>query len=196
MDIIAPMFWCNEDRIRELASKNPKILEWVEQGYITVTPGNVTDERIIKRDIRRFAQKFRIVGIVYDATYAVSLVQQLIEGELGPNDEVIWEGLDIAEKAMSQGTLTQTGPVADFEADLKQKLIRQDQNPVLAWQFNNATTKEDGRGHRVIQKEHRKSFRTVDGCQAAVMGRWGVRDCRDWQITDLSFYEDNDVEMI
>lgn len=196
VDIVDPMFWCNEVRLRELAAKYPKILDWIQQGWIRETPGNVTDLRIVKRDIRKYAEDHSIVGIVYDATYAENLIQDLLDGETGPNGEIIWPGLIIGEQAMSQGALTQTSPVADFENDLKQGLIRHDMNPVLTWQFGHATVKEDGRGHRLIQKENRKSFRTVDGCQAAVMSRWGVKDCREWEIQDLTFYDSNEVEFL
>lgn len=196
VDIVSPMFWCNEERIRQLATKYPKILEWVRDGFIKELPGNVNDLRVIRNDIRSFCERHNVVGIVYDATYAETIIQELTEGEIDPDGNETIPGLGIGEQAMSQGALTQTGPVADFENDLKSQKIRHDGNPVLGWQFSHATVKEDARGHRVIQKENRKSFRTVDGCQAAVMSRWGVRDCRTWEIETHDYYDNNEVEII
>lgn len=196
VDIPFPMFWCNEDRINDIAVKHPKILQWVEAGLIRVNPGNVTNLSNIKRDIREFCNKNKVVGIVYDATYAEQLIQNLTEGEHGPDGEYVYEPLQIGEQAISQGMLTQTGPVADFENDLKRSVIGHDDNDVLTWQFGHATVKEDARGHRLIQKENRKSYRTVDGCQAAVMARWGALDFTGWEIRDLNFYAKNDVEYV
>lgn len=196
VDIIQPMFFCNQDRIKELASKYPQVLKWVEDGFIIVSDGNVTDMSDIKEWIRSFAEKRKVVGIVYDATYAEMLIQNLTEGERGPTGEIVWPALEIGEQAISQGILTQTGPVADFENDLKRGAIRHDGNPVLSWQFGHATVKEDSRGHRQIQKENRKSFRTVDGCQASVMSRWGALDCTEWKIVSHTFYETHEVESI
>lgn len=190
------MFWCNEDRIRTIAQKWPTILEWQERGLIRVNPGNVTDLRIIKRDLREFCQSHHVVGIVYDATYAEPLVQDLSEGELGEDGSFIHEPLPIGIQSMSQGRLTQTGPVADYENDLKAQKTRHEDNPVADWQFGHAAVSEDKRGHRMIQKENRASYRTVDGCQAAVMGRWGVLDFDGWEIQTFDFYKHNEVEMV
>jgi phage terminase large subunit-like protein len=196
VDIVEPMFWCNEARIKELAVHYPRFLEWVEMGLIKVNPGDVTDMRAVKRDIRKFCQRRNVIGIVYDATYAETLIQELVSGEFDADGKTTVAGLPIGEQAISQGMMTQTGPVADFENDIKRKALRQDENEVLTWQFGHATVREDSRGHRLIQKENRKSFRTVDGCQAAVMARWGVMDCKEWVIQTLDHYAKNNVEYV
>jgi len=196
VDIVGPMFWVNEARLRELAGHYPKFLEWRDQGMIQVNEGDVTDLRIVKRDLRKFCESHNVIGIVYDATYAETLIQELVFGEFGIDGEIAIPGLGIGEQAISQGMMTQTGPVADFENDIKRKAIRQDGNEILTWQFGHATVREDKRGHRLIQKENRKSFRTVDGCQAAVMSRWGVIDCKEWTIQTLDYYSKKPVEYI
>lgn len=196
VDIISPMFFSNEERIQNIATKYPEIQRWVEAGHILVSEGNVNKISDIMRWIREFCETHNVFGIIYDATYAEPLIQGLLEGERGPDGNIVWPALDIGELPMSQGVLTQTGPVADFENDLKQQVIRHDGNPVLTWQFGHATVKEDRRGHRQIQKEDRKSFRTVDGCQAAVMSRYGAIDCNSWKIPSRTFYEHNEVESI
>lgn len=190
------LFWSNEFRIQQIAVKHPDVLKWVDRGLIRVNPGNVIDLRIVKRDIRDFCQKHQVVGIVYDPTYAETIIQELTEGEFGPDGDMMFDPLPIGEQSISQGTLTQTGPVADFENDLLRGAIRHDDNEVLTWQFGHATVKEDARGHRVIQKENRKSFRSVDGCQASVMARWGAMDFKGWEVASLDFYNDNDVEFV
>lgn len=196
VDIVGPMFWCNDERLKELAGYYPKFLEWVDMGLININAGNVTDLRVVKRDLRKFCERRNVIGIVYDATYAETLIQELVSGEFDADGRTTVNGLAIGEQAISQGMMTQTGPVADFENDLKRKAIRQDDNAILTWQFSHATVREDSRGHRLIQKENRKSFRTVDGCQAAVMARWGVCDCKEWVIQTLDHYAKHPVEYV
>lgn len=189
-------FWCNEDRIKTIAKMHPDILDWVSSGYIKQTPGNVTDLRVIKQDLRAFIKSHRVVGIVYDATYAEPMMLDLENGEMAEDGSFSHEPLAIGIQPVSQGRMTQTGPVADFENDLKAVKIRHENNPVADWQFGHATVDEDKRGHRVIVKENRQSYRTVDGCQAAVMGRWGALDFDGWEFESFEYYKNNDVEYV
>jgi phage terminase large subunit-like protein len=196
VDIVNPMFWCNQERIEQLIAFYPEMAKWRDQNLIRIVGDNTTDLRAVKRDIRKFCEKHFVVGIVYDATYAETLIQDLTAGEFGPDGDLMFPALAIGEKPFSQGILTQTGPTADFENELKDKMIRHDGNPVLTWQFGHATVKQDGRGHRQVQKEDRKSCRTVDGVQAAIMSRWGCLDNKDWEIQVLDFYDSNPVEYV
>lgn len=196
VDISKPMFWCCQERIDEIAVKFPGIQDFVDEGHIRVNEGDVTDMRIIKNDIRQFCLEHNVIGIVYDAKYAEWLIQQIVDGELDPAGNVLVEGLPIEEQAISQGIMTQTGPVVDFENSVRSKATRHDDNPVLGWQFGHATVYTDRQGNRRIQKEDRHSFRTVDGCQASVMARWGAVDFSKWTVDVRNFYENNEVELV
>ena len=190
------IFWCNEERIKTIAKMHPQILEWVDAGFIRVNKGDVTDLHVIKRDLREFINRNRVVGIVYDATYAEPMMQDLEGGEVGPDGSFTYSPLPIGIQPMSQGRMTQTGPVADYENDLRAKKIRHEDNPVATWQFGHAAVSEDKRGNRMIIKENRQSYRTVDGCQAAIMGRWAALDFSEWSIESFDYYEKNEVEFI
>ena len=190
------MFWTNAERLKVLARQVPEVLQWERDGHIRVNTGNVIDLRIIKRDLREAIQRLKCLGIVYDPTYAETIIQDLIEGELDADGKLSIPPLPIGEQRMSQGVLTQTGPVADFENDLKRGVIRHEGHPVLEWQFSHANVRENKAGHRVIEKEDRKSFRSVDGCQASVMARWGALDYSEWQIEACDYYDSNEVEFL
>lgn len=190
------LFWCNEDRIKTIGIKYPEIIKWADAGFIKTTPGNVTDLRQVKRDLRDVCKRYKTVGIVYDATYAETIVQDLVDGEPDERGGWIHPPLPIGEQAMNQGRMTQTGPVADFENDLKERKFRHEDNPVASWQFSHATVSEDKRGHRMVVKESRSSYRTVDGCQASIMSRWGALDFTEWEYKSFDFYVHNDVEFV
>jgi phage terminase large subunit-like protein len=120
----------------------------------------------------------------------------LTAGELDADGNLMVDPLPIGEQAISQGIMTQTGPVVDFENGVRSRVIRHDDNPVLTWQFGHATVYTDRQGNRRIQKEDRHSFRTVDGCQACVMARWGAVDFTEWTTHVLDYYVKNEVEYV
>lgn len=194
--ILRPYYWCAEDIMEQRAVKVPKMLDWASAGFITATPGNVIDFRTIERDMRKLVEKFSPVGLVYDATYAELLIQNLVEGVLGPDGEYIHQPLSIGERAFSQGMLTMTAPTTDFESDVRKQRIVHEDHPVLSWQISNANVKEDNAGNIKVVKENRESFRTVDGVVAAIMARWGLLDCNDFNATSFDYYLNNDVEFI
>lgn len=194
--LIRPYFWCPETIVRDRASKIPEFTDWALEGYIKATPGNVIDFRVIEKDLRDLMLRYDVKGMTYDATYAEDLVQRITEGVVGPDGGFVYEPVAIGEKAVSQSILTMTGMTTDFENDLKSGRVRHENHPVLTWQIGNASVKEDNKGNIQVVKENRDSFRTVDGVVAAIMGRWGLVDCEDFDIQSLDYYVNNDVEFV
>jgi len=193
---LKPRFWCAEEIMEQRAYKVPEMLDWSKQGFITATPGNVIDFRTIERDMRADILGYKCKGIVYDHTYAEMLIQNLTEGVTDAAGNMIVEPLPVGERAFSQGIMSMTGPTTDFENDVKKERLIHDGNPVLDWQAGNAGIKEDNKGNIHVVKESRASFRTVDGIVAAIMARWGLTDCTDFNITSLDYYVDNNLEFI
>jgi len=193
---LKPHFWCAEEIMEQRAYKIPEMLDWSKQGFITATPGNTIDFRTIERDLREGITKYNCKGIVYDHTYAEMLIQNLTEGVTDSTGKFIEEPLPVGEKAFSQGIMTMTGPTTDFENDVKKSRLIHDGHPVLDWQAGNAGIKEDNKGNIHVIKESRASFRTVDGIVAAIMARWGLTDCTDFNITSLDYYVNHDIEFV
>lgn len=189
--MIRAFFWCNAKRIRQLATFKPEILEWVDAGFIKVTSGDTHDTGLIKRDLRELIVKNNVIGMVHDPYYCDEIVNFLRDGETDKKGEWVWEPVLSAEQIvrMSQQKATQTGPTTFFEEDVINGKLMHEDNPVLDWQFSHAVIGQDKQGNIVIQKENRESFRTVDGCQASVMTRFGVLDYPDFQTAVLNTYE-------
>lgn len=191
---LRPYFWCAEDIIKERVPKIHGFLDWTRGGYIKETPGNVIDFGVIERDIRKVCENYNVKGLVYDATYAEDLIQRLTEGVQGPDGNYVYPPISIGERAMSQSIVSMTQATTDFENDCKSGIIRHDNNPVLSWQIGNASIKENNNGDIKVVKESRESPRTVDGVVAAIMARWGLIDCLDFNISSMDYYVSNDVE--
>ncbi len=52
---------------------------WAREGYLTLMPGEVLDQRLIKRDIQRLADTYRIKEIAFDRWNAFQLAVELEE---------------------------------------------------------------------------------------------------------------------
>ena len=89
-----------------------------------------------------------------------------------------------------------TAPTTDFENDIKSQRIWHDDHPVLTWQIGNANIRQDKTGNIKVEKETRESVRTVGGVVAAIMARWGLVDCKEFNITSYDYYVNNDLEFV
>lgn len=193
-----PIFWTNATRLSHLQAKYEAFNLWEAQGLIRYSHGHATSESMIAKDLHEVCTKYNVIGMVHDPWHCNGIVDFLTNGVKGPNGEIIYEPILSPTQvyAMLQTTNKQAGPVASYERDLNRELIGHEDHPVLTWQFGHATVKSDGNGNIKIEKENRKSFRTVDGVQAAVMGRYGLLDHKDFADSRLNFYEQNTLEEI
>lgn len=193
-----PIFWTNRKRLDDLAKLVPKMQEWEDGGYIRVCPGNANSNLLIARELRAEIQRFNVVGFVYDQWHSDPIVEYLTQGIRGPDGNLVYEPVLSPEQCvrMDQGTGTQASPTANFEADLNRKLVLHQDHPVLTWQFNHATVRADRNGNIKVEKETRKSFRSVDGVQACIMGRWGLLECDEFGQTLLNYYERNPLRSL
>ena len=133
------------DHMTELAAT-----DWVRQGWITVTPGNVTDYDFIRARIQEDAEKYKIVSMGFDPWNSTHLTNQLTE-----------DGL-VMEK-VRQGAVTLSAPLKELKrmtmAD--PPLIDHRRDPVLRWMvsclvpYTDAADELDGvdlGGRRIIKK--------------------------------------------
>jgi phage terminase large subunit-like protein len=72
-------YWTPEDNIAALDKRtNGAASEWVKDGWLTTTPGNVQDYDYIQTQIGRDAEKFRILSIGYDPYNSSQLTNDLM----------------------------------------------------------------------------------------------------------------------
>ncbi|MDA1958419.1 terminase TerL endonuclease subunit, partial [Bacillus cereus group sp. BcHK114] len=105
---------------------------WIQQGWITTTPGAVVDYEYIKRHIKTMEKenKFKIKEICADPWNATQFMQDMEA-----------EGYTVVE--IRQGMATLSGPTKDFREQVYQKKVIHNNNPVLNWAVSNAITKQD-----------------------------------------------------
>ena len=138
------------DHMTELAAT-----EWVRQGWITVTPGNVTDYDFIRTRIQEDAEKYRIISLGFDPWNSTHLTNQLTE-----------DGL-VMEK-VRQGAVTLSSPLKELKrmtmAD--PPLIDHRGDPVLRWMVSCLVPYTDAAGN--VKPDKQRSRGKIDGVSALV----------------------------
>jgi phage terminase large subunit-like protein len=135
--------------------------QWIRQGFLRTTEGNVTDFDFIKADILDILQEYQVQAIAYDRTFAPQLVTELMgEGvQMVPWAQTPWNmetAVSEVERQAFGGLMVHTG------------------HPITRWCMGNVALRGDPNGNRAIDKQ--RSRERVDGATAIVNGvGWGIR---------------------
>lgn len=148
--------WVPEDGVvtRSKADKVP-YQQWVEQGFIEATPGNVTDYSFIEAKIIELCETFDVHKIGYDRFNASQLVINLTN-----------EGVPMSP--FGQGFVSMSAPTKELERLAFEGLIQHGGNPVLAWALGNVALRRDPAGN--IKPDKEKSGEKIDPVVSLVMG--------------------------
>ncbi|KYD12431.1 terminase large subunit [Saccharococcus caldoxylosilyticus] len=128
---------------------------WVQQGWITTTPGAVVDYNFIKSYIKQFEQQYnvKIREICADPWNATQFMQ-----DMGA------EGYTVVE--IRQGIQTLGGATKDFREQVYQGNVIHNNNPVLTWALSNAVTRQDANENIMLDKS--KSTERIDPIAAVI----------------------------
>ncbi|MBC7594520.1 MAG: terminase large subunit [Kineosporiaceae bacterium] len=112
---------------------------WVREGFLTLTPGNVSDYDYIRAQINRDREKFDVRGIAYDPWNA----QQLTNDLMGDNAPMV---------KTRQGLVTLAAPTKELQRLLLEgtearPMLRHGGNPAVRWQADNFTVAIDAAGN-------------------------------------------------
>lgn len=119
-----------EDSIAEKA-KHEHVMyrKWIQDGYVSPTPGDVVDHSYLIADFLRDSEEFDIREVGYDPALSGSIVSQL-EGE----------GIELVK--VGQGLMNFSPITKDWETEVRRGTFI-DTNPVMAWCLGNAKVKPD-----------------------------------------------------
>jgi len=148
-------FWIPEENIQERVRRDKVPYDqWVREGWIEATPGNVVDYRTIRERIIEFGTEYELREMAYDRWGATQLSQDLDE-----------EGLTVVP--FGQGYSSMSGPTKELLRIVLEKSLRHGGNPVLRWMADNMVVRSDPAGNLKPDKE--KSTEKIDGIVALVM---------------------------
>ena len=159
---VLPFFWIPEEKYRsrrEVLRENANIDVWVRQGFLRVTPGNVTDYGIIRNDIIELRDRYSILKIGYDRWNSSQLVIDLLA-----------EGLPM--DGFQQSISNISPPTKDFERIVRLGEYEHFDNPILRWQISNTVVWRDANDN--LKPVKNRSPEKIDGVVAAIMahGEW------------------------
>ena len=147
-------FLPSEAAYRRKDAAGASIRQWIADGQIIATDGNVTDYSYIKAKIIELAQQYDIKDIAFDRFNASQLVIDLQN-----------EGLQMFP--FGQGFISMSSPTKELERLVKDGRLKHDGNPVTRWMMGNVLLANDPAGNIKINKA--KSGDKVDGPVSIVM---------------------------
>lgn len=161
---VKPTFWLPEDTIQNRKdAAGAQIREWVRDGWIIPTPGNVTDYKYIVKKILELNQEHPIEAIGYDRWNASQPVAELLDA-----------GMKM--QPFGQGYGSMSAPTKEVERMAKKSGLIHGGHPVLRWQMGNVMLTKDPAGNVKVDKA--KSGDKVDGVVAMVMAIGELMDAR------------------
>jgi len=148
-------YYMPKDNIRDRVNRDRIPYDaWVQQGYVSATPGNVIDYNYIRQDIAKMAEELNIHEIGFDPWNATQTGVQLQE-----------DGFQVVE--MRQGHKTMAEPTKELEALVKSARLDHGGCPVLRWMASNVVVREDSNLNFMPDKS--KSSEKIDGIVALLM---------------------------
>ena len=132
----------------------PDIKRWVDAGFITVTPGNVTDYDYLIDEMGRIKANYTVLSVGYDPHNAWQTMAKL--GELGFEMEVFRTGI-----------VSMSSPTKEFERLVKKGMINHGGNPVMRWMMTNVLPSIELNDNLRLKKMSKNQ--KIDGVVAAVI---------------------------
>ena len=182
--------WAPEDSLEELNQRTADAAtNWVKQGWLTLTPGNVTDYDFVEAQINRDRDDFLVQELAFDRWNAQQLVNNLMN-----------EGAPMI--TMGQGFASMSAPTKDLQRLLKvgarvdehgvpiKPLIRHGGNPLLRWMVDNFAVAMDPAGN--VKPDKANAGDKIDGVVALIMALARAVAAREEMPT--SAYDDEDSE--
>jgi len=148
--------------------------DWVREGFITATPGNVVDYDYVKDAVMEIANICDLKVLAYDRHNATETTNNLTK-----------EGVEAV--AFNQGTVAMNAPVKLLEKLVLSKKLNHGHNKVLNWMSSNAELISDSGGNVKFSKPDPRSIERIDGMVALCMALGAYLN--DKKEEDVSPYE-------
>lgn len=146
-------FWTPEESLEDLDKRTAGVAskDWVANGWLQTTPGNVTDYDWIKAAILADAEILDVASIGLDMWNATQLANDLTE-----------EGLPLMK--VRQGYQTMNPAMQEIKRQVLRKGLQHDGNPVMRWCVDNLAVAMDPAGN--VKPDKARSADKIDGVAA------------------------------
>ena len=140
--------------LEDAGGANAHYVAWANQDFLTLTPGNIIDQNIIKGDVQELCRKFQVESIAVDPYQAVKLMGEMAD-----------EGLPALELGATVKHFSE--PMKEIEAAVKDRSYHHDGDPVMTWCVSNTVATLDKKDNIFPNKEFPKN--KIDALVAEIM---------------------------
>lgn len=152
-------FWVPEDNIEDRVRRDRVPYDrWNEDGFLTATPGNLTDVRFIADELLKINEMFDVREIDYDEAWSSELIRMLEEA-----------GFPIGKlKSHPQSHLKMNAPFQELLRKILRQEIAHDNDPVARWQVSNLRLNTQ-KGTGFIKPDKGSKREKIDFCSSLIM---------------------------
>jgi phage terminase large subunit-like protein len=152
---VLPYFWLPQTALRTRERTNRTRLDaWAREGHIKLTPGDVVDYGIVRDDLRKLAEQFKVKQFCIDPWNATQIATDLA-------------GDGFKVEYVRTGFASISAATKEFEKLVLGGLIAHNSHPVLTWMIGNIAVEQDASGN--IKPTKKKSSEKIDGVVAAIL---------------------------
>lgn len=170
-------FWIPEGKVLQKEDR-VDYRQWIKEGWVNVTPGDVIDIDFMVADISGILKKYDVKNISFDPAKAYHGVIQGLQKE----------GFDGVLDEFGQGIQNMSEPTKKVEADVTAGVIDLMNNPVIRWMFRNVVVYRDANDN--IKLDKKRSIEKIDGVVTMAMAYGGYMsnvDDKTYHYTGLKF---------
>jgi len=154
---VLPFFWLPEARLApNIERDNIRYDDWVRDGILELTPGDVTDYAFVRKRILDLRKEFNLREVAVDPYNARHLLQEL-QGD----------GVNVLE--FRQGALSLSPPMKELMRFVFMEKLAHGGNPMMDWQMDNLAVVTDANENIRPVKGKKRNGR-IDGVVSLVMG--------------------------
>ena len=159
-----------------LDGRNASYQTWEADGWITSTPGEVTDFGVIESDVLDDAAHHQLRDVAYDPWQALQLASNLAAH-------------DVPVIEYRPTTANFSPPMKEIDALVRTARFHHDGNPVLSWNVACCEVLEDFKGNIYPRKDRDDPHQKIDGLVALLMamGRLMALDAAPDAAPSLTF---------
>jgi len=161
-------YWIPEETMRKKEEKEGRpYRQWVKDGFIKATPGNVIDFDYIRQEINELRALYDLRELAYDRWGAWLIMQQLQEDGFVIEKKAAGQGHPLIVP-FGQGYASMSAPTKELLGLVLSGRLRHGSNPVLRQNVENLVLRRDPAGN--VKPDKEKAVWHIDGVVAMVMG--------------------------
>jgi phage terminase large subunit-like protein len=169
---VQPFLWKPREALlehshRDFGAGNMRYQEWVEAGWLRLSPGKSIDPTVVATFIAELGRRYRIRGLAYDRWRIADILREFDRIGLRAYEDNDKGGDGLRLVPWGQG-YRDMGPAIDaLELTIFEHRLVHPNNPTLNWNVSNAVSTMDPAGNRKLDKDKAR-FR-IDGAVALTM---------------------------